>query len=172
MIFDEIIGIQTRIDGFNILLREAVRAVIIKNNKILMVHNNKGDYKFPGGGVEEGEGEEHSNAIVREVLEETGYLVSNIEEKIGLVIERKKDSHKENTLFEMTSYYYICNVSEEKREQELDEYEAKLEFKPVWISIEDAIQFNERLIAEKKDNNPWVIREIYVLKRLKEYYFD
>ena len=37
--------------------RTAVRGVIHYQNKILMVQTNRGDYKFPGGGMEEGETE-------------------------------------------------------------------------------------------------------------------
>ena len=36
--------------------REAVRAIIIKDKKILMVHSKNKDYKFPGGGIKKGEG--------------------------------------------------------------------------------------------------------------------
>lgn len=169
MIFDEVIGIQNRIDGTDISLRVAARAIIMNGNKLLMVHNNKGDYKFPGGGIKEGE--EHELAVAREVLEETGYIVKNIESKVGLTIERRMDTQEENTLFEMSSHYYLCNVLEEKKEQALDDYEAELDFKPIWISTEEAIQCNERLIANNEDKNPWVVRELYVLKRLKEYYF-
>ena len=32
--------------------RTAVRGVIHYQNKILMVQTNRGDYKFPGGGME------------------------------------------------------------------------------------------------------------------------
>jgi ADP-ribose pyrophosphatase YjhB (NUDIX family) len=35
--------------------RTAVKAFIMQDHKILLMHSNRGDYKFPGGGVEEGE---------------------------------------------------------------------------------------------------------------------
>ncbi|WP_230500347.1 NUDIX hydrolase [Sutcliffiella rhizosphaerae] len=66
-------GIETVDENTNkIIYREAVRAVIIQNDKILMVQSNIGDYKFPGGGVEINES--HEEAIMREVAEETGHL--------------------------------------------------------------------------------------------------
>lgn len=40
--------------------REAVKAVIIRDNIVLMVNSNKGDYKFPGGGMENGETHEQT----------------------------------------------------------------------------------------------------------------
>ena len=44
MIIDEILGIQ-KIENRNIRIttRQAVRAIVLKDNKILMVHTNKGD---------------------------------------------------------------------------------------------------------------------------------
>lgn len=40
--------------------REAVRAAILHNGQILMVHSTFGDYKFPGGGRDEGEEKEEA----------------------------------------------------------------------------------------------------------------
>ncbi|MBN2853313.1 MAG: NUDIX domain-containing protein [Clostridia bacterium] len=170
MIFKEVIGVQNFAAGVNIIFREAVRAVIINGDKLLMVHNNKGDYKFPGGGLEKGE--DQSAALLREVQEETGYRINVVKEKIGIVIERRNDKHRDNTLFEMTSYYYICEVSDDKGFQELDDYEADLDFKSLWINIDEAIKKNDKIITEKEDKNPWVIRELYVLKQLKKFFFN
>ena len=35
--------------------RIAVRGVVIRGEEILLVKSNKGDYKFPGGGINKGE---------------------------------------------------------------------------------------------------------------------
>lgn len=52
MVFDKIIEIEKVNESIGkVNFREAVRAVIIKNNKILMVNSKNKDYKFPGGGV-------------------------------------------------------------------------------------------------------------------------
>ena len=51
--------------------RPSARAIIIKDGKLAMIHSLKYDYyKFPGGGIKNGE--EKENALVREVLEEAG----------------------------------------------------------------------------------------------------
>ena len=34
--------------------RTAARGVILREGKLLMIHTDRGDYKFPGGGVEPG----------------------------------------------------------------------------------------------------------------------
>lgn len=42
---------QQRIEGDSkVNYRETIKAVIVRKNKILLIHTNKGDYKFPGGG--------------------------------------------------------------------------------------------------------------------------
>lgn len=149
MIFNHVSGIQdVDKEKTSIRHREAVRAVVFKNNKILMVHNNKGDYKFPGGGANKEES--HEQTLEREVREETGHAVVNVKDKIGVFTERKLDQFEENSVFEMTSHYYLCEVSDDKTVQELDDYEAELDFQPVWISFDEAIRSNEEILKKLK----------------------
>jgi 8-oxo-dGTP pyrophosphatase MutT (NUDIX family) len=70
MIFNKMIEEQQIQGDIKVNYREAIRAIILQKNTILLVHSNKGDYKFPGGGVE-GQ-ESHSECLIREVAEETG----------------------------------------------------------------------------------------------------
>ena len=145
--------------------RVAVRAIIMKNNHILLVQSNRGDFKFPGGGVEGNEN--HEECLKREVREETGYIHCIVKDKVGKVIERRKDEYKENTLFQMTSHYYICDLQTgEKAGQELDEYEAILDFTPRWVSLDAAITQNESLIPRFEENS-WLKRETFVLRQLQ-----
>ncbi|WP_226087681.1 NUDIX hydrolase [Mesobacillus sp. S13] len=145
--------------------RVAVRAVIRKNNHILLVQSNRGDLKFPGGGVEKNEN--HEDCLLREVREETGYIHCVVKDKVGTIIERKKDVFEENALFQMISHYYLCDlVTQDKEEQQLDEYEAILDFTPKWVTLEEAITQNESLI-DKFEQNSWLKRETYVLKQLR-----
>lgn len=77
MLFNLLINRQELINKYQKTIhRHAVRAVILDEDRILMVQSNKGDYKFPGGGIEKGESPEE--ALVREVLEETGYRVLQV----------------------------------------------------------------------------------------------
>lgn len=58
----------------SVFSRPSARGIIIKNGKVAMVHSEKYDYyQFPGGGIEAGEGKE--DALIREVLEETGLCI-------------------------------------------------------------------------------------------------
>jgi 8-oxo-dGTP pyrophosphatase MutT (NUDIX family) len=172
MFFNFALGIQeVDKEKVNINNREAVRAIILKGNYILMVHTNKGDYKFPGGGVNKEES--HSQALIREVKEETGYTINYIGDMVGVFTERKSDDYEENSIFEMISYYYLCEISDDKAVQNLDDYEAKLNFQPNWILIDEAIRLNDEIIKqENTDKNSWVYRETKVLIAIKERYLN
>jgi ADP-ribose pyrophosphatase YjhB (NUDIX family) len=148
------------------IARVAVRAIIMKNNRILLVQSNKGDYKFPGGGLEEIES--HEDCLKREVREETGYVNCLVKDKIGIVIERKMDEYEDQTVFQMTSHYYLCELTtDEKVTQQLDDYEAILDFTAKWVTLEEAIIQNESLI-NNLEKNSWLKRETFVLKHIKE----
>lgn len=153
MLFNRLLEIDKVSDSIgNINYREAVRAVIMKKNKILMVYSINGDYKFPGGGIKKGESK--IEALVREVEEETGYICTKINKKLGIVTERSKDKYVHDRIFKMISYYYIAEVSDEIKEQKLDAYEEKLRFTPVWIDLLEAIKNNERIIDINLENKP------------------
>ena len=166
MLFNRLLEIDKVSDSIgNVNYREAVRAVIIKKNKILMVHSINKDYKFPGGGIKKGENK--IEALEREVEEETGYVCNKIIRKLGIVTERSKDKYVHDRIFKMISYYYVVEVSDERKEQKLDAYEAELGFTPVWVDLLEAIRNNEKIIELNLKNKPnWIGRETYVLKEI------
>lgn len=168
MIIDEVLGIQKIKDPkIKIANRYAARAIVIQDNKILMVHTNKGDYKFPGGGIKKAES--HEEALRREVTEETGYIVDQMQEQAGIIVQRNPNQFDTGGIFQMTSYYYFCNVKSDKTEQHLDKYEQDQEFSPVWIDIDEVIAKNEAILTQKNSQiNPWVYRETLALRRIKE----
>lgn len=171
MLFNYVLGLQEiSKEKVNVNYREAVRAIILQNNSILMVHTNKGDYKLPGGGVNKEE--THQDTLKREIKEETGYIVNNVKDKIGIIIERKLDQYEENSVFEMISYYYLCELSSNKTSQQLDSYESELDFRPVWIQLDKAIHSNEEILKKDNNKNDWIYRETNVLKALMGYYGD
>lgn len=172
MILNEVLGIQEIKDNnVRITTRQAVRAVVLKDGKILMVHTNKGDYKFPGGGVKRQE--ELKEALAREVAEETGYIVETIGERLGSIIQRNVNQFNTKGIFEMTSHYYACTVKDIPESQHLEKYEEDQEFEPAWIALDDVIKENEMILQGSKENiNPWVYRETLALRRLKENGID
>lgn len=166
--FNLVTGLNNaEIEGLKKITREAVRAVILNDNKVLMIQTNKGDFKFPGGGIKQNESKEE--ALKREVEEESGYKVNTIGKRIGQVIERNKDRFEKDSIFEMKSTYFLCEVSDIIVNQQLDEYEAEQEFSAVWVKIDEAIVNNEELLTlPKEEINDWVMREIMVLREINK----
>lgn len=147
--------------------RPSVRAVIIKNGKIAMVHSLKYDYyKFPGGGLESGES--HLEAMVREVKEETGLAVkTDLVREFGSVLRIQKSAHAENEIFEQENFYYFCETEASAESQKLDAYEAEEGFTLEYIDPRTAAEVNRT--HEHGGYDPALIeREARVLELLTE----
>lgn len=156
---------------FFIHKRKAVRAVIQKAGKILLVSTNQGDYKFPGGGVEDGE--EEKEALLREIREETGYVDVEVGAYIGTTFEQNIDTEgkeQENTYFQMESDYYECFLKSEKRAPGvLDDYEEKLGFQPEFLTLDEVCASQDALIEKGMEKEiPWLLRETKVLHTLQK----
>ena len=160
---------ETAIGTYARLTRQAVRLVAVRNGQILLVRNSMADVKFPGGGIEPGETE--LQALYRECREETGTLPQDTPRFLGTVVERHYDGRTANTLFEMTSRYYLGAVGNQVCEQQLDAYEAAMAFEPVWMDISEACENNLRLIdGPESGRNRWVIRDTAVLVLIGQLY--
>ncbi len=139
--------------------RPSSRGIIIKDNKLGMVYSRKYDYyKFPGGGIDNGETNEE--ALVREVKEEVGLEVikSSIKE-YGLAI--RKEMGKIEDIFVQENYYYFCEVTDNIFDQKLDCYEEKEGFILKWVSPDEAIDTN--LNHDHKEKG--VPRGIHMMQR-------
>lgn len=147
---------------------EAVRAIVLKGKQVLLVYSiiNR-DYKFPGGGMEEGE--DHATTLQRELLEECGAQLKTILGEFGRVEEFDLTTEDEFDLFQMNSYYYLCEVEDVFGHQTLEDYEFAYGFTQKWVSIEQAIVVNRSLLENPPDNlQRWVRRELFVLELLSE----
>lgn len=149
------------------LVRYAVRAIVIRDRKLLMVYSTvNGDYKFPGGGMKIGE--RHEQTLLRELREETGFNLKHITRLAGITLEYDRVREKNYDVFKMHSYYYLCRIKDEVNSPNLDPYEAGLGFTTVWVSCSDALENNQRLMATENPENPrWLKRETAVLSILK-----
>lgn len=146
-------------------VRPSVRGIIIRHGKVAMVHSLKYDYyKFPGGGIENGESLEQ--ALMREVAEESGLQVipQSIRE-YGLV-HRVQKGQKE-AMFIQDNYYFLCDVEAEVHLQHLDDYEAEERFTLEFVNPSHAIHTNRNLNHGPKDPN-MVEREARVLELLMQ----
>lgn len=166
-------------EGKSIIARKAVRAILYKEGKILMVSSKKGDYKFPGGGVEPGETDQE--ALKREVQEETGYSDIMVGPCVGTVFEQNDDIEGTGNCFQMWSYYYVCSFnSHTRKQQELDGYEKELEMEGRFLTLQEALEKNQAVLKRERKKMPegmlivipWLEREIQVLERLLETPLD
>lgn len=166
MLFNLCLGLKELPSGFGAVTRNAVKCVAFDSQgNLLMIRTKKGDYKFPGGGMKASETLQQT--LKREIAEETGYVLSDVLDVLGVVEERNIDKFDETKIFIMHSEYVRCEVnSTVQNEQNLDEYEKEQDFKVEFVSIEDAIKNNIALLNRSDDVNPWVIRETEVLKYL------
>ena len=145
--------------------RRASRGIIIKGDKVLMIHCAYfNDYTFPGGGVEKEE--EYEVGLVRECMEEAGVIIENIR-PFYMTMEKRELDDESYILHE--SHFFICDIKEYTT-QHLETYEVELGYNPVWISVSDAIKNNiERMNALKETDYKGVLeREIRILKMLEE----
>lgn len=81
-----------------------VRAVIIKDNKVLLIKRTKESSVYwvvPGGGVEDGETAEE--ALIRECEEELGVKI-----KINSLLVEIESGKLET--FGQKEYFYLCNI--------------------------------------------------------------
>lgn len=115
-------------------MRNSSRAIIIRDNKLAMVHSLKYNYfKFPGGGIEEGE--TAIEALIRETMEETGLIIDvNSIKEYGYVHRIQRNDVDESECFVQNNYYFFCDVEGVVCKTNLDEYEAAEHFTLEYVS--------------------------------------
>jgi len=142
------------------IVREAVRAIIIKNDKVALVKSLKENhYKFPGGGIEDGES--HIDTLIRETKEETGLIIKpNSIKECGFIHEIRKSIFNDDA-FEQKSYYYFVEVEDQVSEQELSDKEKDLKYILEWV--DPVIAYNIDFKLGQDYNNKFLLREACVL---------
>ena len=103
----------------------AAGGIVIEKNKILIVKNKKGDssndseswWGYPKGHLEEGE--KPSEAAVREVIEETGFIVELLDEKP--IAESRYEIEVNGQKISKTVWFYEMKVVEPFKNEPDDE---------------------------------------------------
>ncbi len=159
--------------------RPSARAIILTDNPPLSPRNkialayakNLGYYKFPGGGIHEGE--ENTAALIREVAEETGLEV--IPESIseaGLVHRVMQSEMFPKTIFIQDSFHYFCKVKTDAdgkliiKNQDLDDYEKDDGFELRIVTVDEAIQTNLHFKSDNYAKLDMIARETLVMEKL------
>ncbi len=147
------------------ICRVAVRGVIFIDGKLLMIENNFGEAKLPGGGIEDGEDE--YQALLREVKEETGYDVIFESIKPFGEIEEKRLSTQEPMIWHQISRLYFCDVNSVQGRCNYTENEKKHGFRQVLYTLDEAIAKNEKML-EKEGRQAWNQREYKTLLLIRD----
>lgn len=129
-------------------MRRAARAIVIKDNNLLVMHRNKFGTEYdtlPGGGVEVGEELEH--AALRELDEETSIAVTNLR---LVFIEEAGDPFG-------TQYIYLADyvsgepqLHQDSEEQQINKLGHNL-YTPQWVSLDDLEELP--FVSEKLKNS-------------------
>lgn len=166
MAFELLLGEKGIPGDCPVRVRTAARGVIFLNNRILLNKNDKGEYLFPGGGVNPGE--TIIEGLRREIAQETGYIHVHIMNLAGIVVQQFQDFFDERSYFRMDSWYYYVELRDMVKEGwHLDGVERKRKVEPVFLSLEEAIEKNEAKLQERPDiDNRRLLRDTLVLKKL------
>ena len=155
-----------------VFIRPSARAIIIKDNKIYMVHSLLYDYyKFPGGEIEKDESS--IDAVIRETKEEAGLIIikDSIKE-YGYVHRKHKSIDPNYEIFDQYNYYYLCDVENNILKQNLDDYEKEEKYTLELIDPKIAINVNRNNNHGSTDLE-MLEREAKVLELLiKDGYFN
>ncbi|RIA65009.1 NUDIX domain-containing protein [Anaeroplasma bactoclasticum] len=147
--------------NWKIASRPSARAIIIKDNKVYMIHNKKYDfYEFPGGGIEEDES--MKDALIRETKEEAGLIikVDSIKE-FGYVHRANKDIYDNEVTFVQDNYYYLCDVEDIMINQSLSEREKEDGF------ILELVDFNTVFNVNKNNDHGPVFSPLIIERDTK-----
>ena len=144
--------------------RFVVRALIEKDGLFAMQQGKRGEYKIPGGGMDEGESV--VDALMREVKEETGLvIISETMKELGQITEIRRDIFDENIKYIAHSMHYACEVEVEMVEPSMTESEKEKGYHLVWVDLDTIIETNTNLMTEK-----WQFRDVEFLKWYKANY--
>ena len=147
-------------------------STLAPHDKIALVYSTKHQfYKFPGGGIHEGE--ENTTALIREVTEETGLeVIPESIEDAGLVSRIMQSEMFPQTIFVQDSFHYFCKVKTESdgspiiKKQNLDDYEKDDGFELRIVTLDRAILTNLRFKSDDFSKLDMIARETLVMEKL------
>ena len=138
-------------------------SALVRNaeNRILLVHSPRGDWEFPGGQVEEGE--TLTQALQREIMEETGVTAS-----VGVLVGIYSNVIRNPpiVMFGFLGEWLAGEpiTSEESLAVEWvkrDEVLARIQRPAIYGRMKDMLEFDGRVIYRAYKVNPEVVRAEY-----------
>lgn len=150
--------------------RVAARGIIMNKEDILLIYTKRyDDYSLPGGGVDLGKGELIEEALIREIAEETGAQNIKVLKAFGLFEELRPIHYPDYDAMHQLSYIFICEADQTLGEATPESYELANGSVAVWVSLDEAIEHNQRVImTNPKSMGLSIERETAVLRLFKE----
>lgn len=128
--------------------RHAVRAVIVRDGRLLLLHTQRyDDYSFPGGGLDPGE--DAIEGLRRELLEETGARAVTVQRYLSYLDEHRPSRNADYDVLFVRSHFYVCNVEGELEIAVHEDYEVANGMVPVWVTLEEALTHNHRVLQQR-----------------------
>jgi len=145
-------------DRTGYLVRRAGRAVLTndKNEVALLWVEKSGVYKLPGGGLEEGE--DIHEALIREILEETG-CHGSIGDPIGITLE-----FRDEWKMIQVSTCYKATLINDTGKLKLDQYEVDEGFSVKWVPVGEALELMATHTSAEYDPKFMRLRDMTILK--------
>lgn len=149
-----------------VLRRHAARGIVLRDDQILLLFTERyNDFSLPGGGIDDGE--DITVALKRELEEETGARDVQVGEHYGFIEEYRPHWKPEYDLMHMTSHFFVCEVAARLAEVRMESYEIANGMKPVWISVNEAMQHNRNVMArQEKTMGQSIQRETFMLGKI------
>lgn len=125
-------------------MRRAVRAIIIRDDQLLVMHRNKFGEEYdtlPGGGVELHETPEQ--ALVREMTEETGVIFKDARQ---VFLQRADAPYGDQYVFLCTYMSGEPALHPEAEETAINKLGKNL-YEPRWLPLEDLATSNFRSVS-------------------------
>lgn len=120
-----------------------VRCILQNNNGEICVVKSEifGYMQIPGGGINDEE--TIIDALRREVREETGFLIMDIE-PIGYTVEKREDVQNNHDWSRAISYVFSASVGKEIGTKYTEDENAD-DFKPIWMTLDNFIIEKEKI---------------------------
>ena len=139
--------------------RISCRAIVVKDGKMLFSNETKtGVYMSPGGSLEEGESLEE--CCVRELMEETGFIVKPLKPFITV------KEYCYDILY--ISHYFLCEITGEC-ERALTETEIFKGMAPAWLDFPKALEIFGTYKQQTPDKESLYLREYTVINKYLDY---
>lgn len=142
--------------------RTSARGIIFdEENNIALLHvTQKGYYKLPGGGIDEGESLEEG--FKRECQEEAGVEIAT-EQEIGIITEIIPRFEQVNT-----SHVFIGHVVGSKHNPTFTDHEKGRGFELLWVPFEKAYRLVKESDRSDYKGNFIVERDLRILNEMKK----